>query len=463
MARKEIAPFAKAFRHPESTHTPKIFVLDTNVILHDHDAIHHFQDNDLYVPVTVIEELDKFKKGNDALAFNARSFVRDIEKMSEYGTFAQGISLGPGKGTIRIEPAHPFSGDNSDVLFEDIPDHRIISTAIHVKETHTDRKVILVSKDINMRLKARALGMPSQDYLTDHVEDRRLERAQKEVTDLKSPGAQIMAEFLSGKGSVSPESLGIRKRPTANQLFRMGDVRKDAQVLARYDAGSGSVVRVRCRTAFGISPRNDEQTFAMEAILNPDIKLISLTGPSGTGKTTVALAGALEQSGTFSQILLSRPLINDRNRELIFLQGTPDISGSPFMLPLYDHLSVIKNSLGQDSTQAGLIDGMLKSGKLAVSPVSFIRGRSLRNTFLIVDDAQNLTPSEIRTIITRAGENTKMVFTGDIYRTDQPYLDANSNGLTHLGEKMQGQSIFEHIHLRKGEMSRLSELAGKLL
>jgi len=447
---------------PVRASNPKIFVLDTNVILHDHDAIHHFQDNDLYVPVTVIEELDKFKKGNDALAFNARSFVRDIETMSVNGTFESGISLGRGKGHIKIEPSRPFSGENAGILFEDIPDHRIISTALYIKNIHPDRKVILVSKDINMRLKARALGMPAQDYLTDHVEDHRLDRFQKEVVNLKVSDGTL-TEMLSGKGCIPAAVLGIKRKSYANQLFRITGEHDGNTVLARYDLQQAAVVRIGAHTASGISPRNEEQAFALEAILNPEIKLISITGPSGSGKTLLALAGALEQTGRYDRIMLSRPIIPIKNQDLGLYPADFSSRNNPYLLPLYDNLKVIGNALGKNSPQVTAIGQMLKDERLLPTPMAFIRGRSLQDTFFIIDESQNLTPGEVKTIITRAGANTKIVFTGDIFQIDQPYLDIHSNGLTHLGEKMQGQGIFEHIHLKKGERSRLSELAGKIL
>lgn len=462
MAGKKIITVNKGLYAPVRVSNPKIFVLDTNVILHDHDAIHHFQDNDLYVPVTVIEELDKFKKGNDALAYNARSFVRDIENMSVNGTFEEGISLGRGKGHLKIEPSRPFSGENAGILFEDIPDHRIISTAIYVKNTHPDRKVILVSKDINMRIKARALGMPSQDYLTDHVEDRRLNSSQKEIINLNVSDSIITGMF-SPDGYIPVSSLGIKREPHANQLFRIKGETGTDPIPARYNKQRNAVVRIENRSVFGISSRNEEQTFAIDAILNPEIKLVSITGPSGSGKTLLSLAGALQQAGKYNRILLSRPVIPVKSQEVGLFPTDFSSRTNPYLLPLFDNLEVIRNAVGRDSAQASLIEQMLKEERLSPTPMAFIRGRSLQDTFLIIDESQNLTPSEVRTIITRAGANTKIVFTGDIFQIDQPYLDVHSNGLSHLGEKMQGQIIFEHIHLRKGERSTLSELAGKIL
>ncbi len=447
---------------PKNYYGPKIFVLDTNVILHDHNAIYNFQENDIYVPVTVIEELDKFKKGDDTLNFNARDFVRDIDKLSNNALFDKGVSLGKGKGLIKIEMGHPYTQQLLDSLIDDIPDHRIIATAIWLKDHLPDRRVILVTKDINMRLKAKSLGLMAQDYLTDKVKEERVEHVQKEVITIKNLSDATINRMISNKNGVSLSEAGIRKTPPCNQLYKVVGG-PDGISLGRYNDITHSVVSVSSRSAFGISPRNFEQAFAMDAVLNPDIRLISLTGTAGTGKTLIALAGALAQADNFDQILLSRPVIPLKNQDLGYLPGSVNEKIGPYMLPLYDNLGVIKKCFKSNSQEVIKIEDMLRREKLLINPLAYIRGRSLSNIFFIVDESQNLTPHEIKTIITRAGEGTKIVFTGDIHQIDQPYLDINSNGLTHLGEKFYGQSIFEHINLIKGERSELSELAGKLL
>ena len=250
-----------------------------------------------------------------------------------------------------------------------------------------------------------------------------------------------------------------------NQLyrFRWGENGHEMTSCARYDSRTDRIILIRKQYAYGISPRNDEQKFAIEACLNKGIRLVSLTGGAGTGKTLLALAAALEQERDYEQIILSRPTVILGNQEIGFLPGDEKAKMGPFIQPLMDNLNVIRNVFKPGSKQAQRIDAMLKEEKLLISPLAYIRGRSLGNVFFIIDEAQNLTPHEIKTIITRAGEGTKMVFTGDLFQIDQPYLDIYSNGLTHLGEKMAGQPLFEHINLRKGERSELSDLASRLL
>lgn len=441
---------------------PKIFVLDTNVILHDSHSIFNFQDNDIYIPVSVIEELDKFKKGDDNLGYNARAFVRALDKISDNTLFDQGISLGKGRGHIKIEMGHGYTQAMKDSLIDDIPDHRIIATAVWLRDNTPDRKVILVTKDVNMRLKAKALGLMAQDYLSDKVEEKRVVKTEKEVLTVRNMSDSLIRRIDSAKDGVPYSELGLRRRPACNQYYKIFDSARNV-TLARYDNRSRCIVKVRPQTAFGIEPRNDEQILALDAVLNPDIKLIALTGRAGTGKTLLALAGALAQAGRYEQILLSRPVIPLKNQELGFLPGSVEKKISPYMLPLFDNLAVIKSCYGPGSKEVAQIDDMLKTEKLLINPLAYIRGRSLGNVFFIVDESQNLTPHEVKTIITRAGEGTKIVFTGDIYQIDQPYLDFYSNGLTHLCDKFFGQSVFAHINMTRGERSELSGLADKLL
>ena len=440
---------------------PKIFVLDTNIILHDHNAIRQFQDNDLVIPIAVIEELDKFKKGNDALSFNARAFMRDINKLTEKREFGpEGISLGKRLGTIKIEPNHPFAPEYADLFRDDTQDHRILSTAMWVREQNPGRFVALVTKDINLRLKAKAAGMPAQDYLKGRVEDETLIDLEHEVLFAEAD-PEVIQQLAYGQDNSIDWRAVANKEPRANQLYKF-DL-GGSTVCARYDTRRNRIVLVRSQEAYGIRPRNDEQRFAMDACLNPEIPLVSLTGGAGTGKTLIALAAALEQERDFDQIILSRPTVVLGGQEIGFLPGDQRSKMSPYIQPLMDNLDVIKRCFKPGSKQALKIEAMVKDEKLLISPLAYIRGRSLGKVYFIVDEAQNLTPHEVKTIITRAGEGTKMVFTGDIFQIDQPYLDQWSNGLTHLGEKMTGQPLFQHIFLRKGERSELSDIAAKLL
>jgi PhoH-like ATPase len=275
--------------------------------------------------------------------------------------------------------------------------------------------------------------------------------------------SNVLFFFLLFYGGGAPLKDFKIKKVVPNQLFKIEREEGSHPVLARYSSESDSLIGVKKIKSYGIEARNDEQAFALEALLNPDIKLVSLTGMAGTGKTLLALAAAIEQEQAFDQILLSRPVIPLQNQDMGFLPGDIKEKLGPYMLPLFDNLSVIKNSFRDTSKEVVRIEEMLRTEKLLISPLAYIRGRSLSNVFFIVDEAQNLTPHEIKTIITRAGEGSKLVFTGDIHQIDSPYLDIHSNGLTHLSEKMYGQELFCHINLTKGERSELSELAGKLL
>lgn len=444
---------------------PKIFVLDTNIVLHDYKAIRKFQDNDIVIPIAVLEELDKFKKGTDALSFNARGFMRDIDRLTEGKMFGKsGVPLGKGLGNIKIEPNHPFPDSMKDLFHDDIQDHRILATAIWVRDNNPDRFVALVTKDINLRMKAKAAGMVAQDYLTDRVEEDKVEFSQKEVQFVDSLPDDVMQELAYGKDNVIDWRAVSKDCPSANQLYKFKWNSHDGEIVcARYDADMDKIMLVRKREACGIKPRNDEQKFALDACLNRKIQLVSLTGGAGTGKTLLALASALELEKEFDQIILSRPTVILGNQDIGFLPGDQKNKMSPFLQPLMDNLNVIKALYRPSSREYQHIEGLLKDEKLLITPLAYIRGRSLGKAFFIIDEAQNLTPHEIKTIITRAGEGTKMVFTGDIFQIDQPYLDQWSNGLTHLGEKMAGQKLFEHVFLKKGERSELSDIASKLL
>ena len=448
----------------------KIFVLDTNVILHDHKAIFHFQENNLVIPVAVIEEADKFKTGNDTLSYNARHFMRDLDKISGGRSFAEGgLPIGKDKGWIKVEPNHPFPEQMQDLFKDDIQDHRILATAIWVRDNNPGTFVALVSKDVNLRMKAKAVGMAVQDYLTDKIEDARIENANREISTLELP-AEVMQDLQYGPENAVEWKRVCAQKPEPNRLFKLrwpssGSAAsgKNEPVCARYDAARDRVVLIRTREAYGIRPRNDEQKMALDALLNPAIKLVSLTGGAGTGKTLLALAAALEQEKDYDSIIISRPTVILGNQDIGFLPGDQKSKMSPFLQPLMDNLNVIKGQFRPGSREALKIEGLLKDEKLIIEPLAYIRGRSLGKAFFIIDEAQNLTPLEIKTVVTRAGEGTKMAFTGDMFQIDQPYLDQWTNGLAHIGEKMDGQALFQHVFLRKGERSELAELAAKLL
>jgi len=440
-------------------HNKKVFVLDTNIILHDYKSIHAFEENDVVLPIVVLEELDKFKKGNDDINFHAREFMRELDKIAGEALFAEGISLGEGKGLLFIETGKAFSNEMEKSFSEDTPDHRILAITDYLRYKYRDRPVILVTQDINLRMKAKSLGIVAQDLKTGQV--RNVENLYKGFRTFDSIDDGIINQLYQETSNVRPEDLELEFKLESNQYFIMKG--NNASALAYNNPLSGKIERVEKQTAYGITPRNAEQTFALNALLNPNIQLVSITGKAGTGKTLLALAAAIEQRRDYDQIFLARPIVALGNKDLGYLPGDASEKVGPYMQPLFDNLNVIKHRFGPQSKEFHKLDELLKEEKLVISPLAYIRGRSLSNIFFIVDEAQNLTPHEIKTIITRAGEGTKFVFTGDIYQIDSPYLDTKSNGLSYLTDKMKGQSIFSHVNLMKGERSALADLASDLL
>ncbi len=440
---------------------PKIFILDTNIILHDNRSIYNFQENDLVIPIAVFEELDKFKKGNDIINYHAREFVRNIDQITNPNLYTEaGYHLGEKLGYLHISVNRPFSKELERVFKDDIQDHRILATALWYKENYPDRVVALVTKDANLRLKSKAIGVLAQTYLNDHVNEDVIRQTTKRVISVNNPDKYLLDKLLNAKNGI-PIKEFTNIIPPCNQFYKFL-LNNGKKHLGRYNASTKSIVKIEPKKAYKISPRNIEQIIALDTLLNPDIKLISLTGTSGTGKTILALAAALEQADLYDQIMLARPVIPLKNQEIGPLPGSEEAKIAPYMMPLYDNLAVIKKNF-KGEEQANTINEMLKNEKLIVSPLAYIRGRSLSHTFFIIDEAQNLTPHEVKTIITRAGEGTKIVFTGDVYQIDQPYLDRWSNGLTHLSDKLFGENLFAHINLFNGERSELSNLAGKKL
>lgn len=439
----------------------KNFILDTNVILHDYRAIYNFEENDIYLPMIVLEELDKFKKGDEQKNFNARQFARQMDELvSGKDFFAKGASLGPDKGRLFVLTQNVWCDEVAAAFMERTPDHYILSAAITVAKAHPRTKTALVTKDINLRMKARALGCPAEDYFNDKVES--VDEFERDYATYDGIPQEIIDELYNRKSrGVSLTALPMADKITANQCFLLKSER--ASVLARHYAEDNMVRRVDKRRSFGIEPRNAEQSFAMDVLCDPNIKLAALTGKAGTGKTLIALAAALAQHEDFEQVMLARPIVAMSNRDLGALPGDAREKVSPYMQPLFDNLNVIKHNLGYSGPDCQTIDQMQKDNTLIIEALAFIRGRSLSNTYMIVDEAQNLTPHEIKTIITRAGEGTKIVFTGDIHQIDTPYLDMQSNGLVYMIDKMRGQNFFAHVNLIKGERSELSEIASKLL
>lgn len=437
----------------------KLFILDTNVILHDSKAIHNFQEHDIVIPITVLEELDKFKKGTEEINFHAREFVRDLDKMAGQGLFDNGVDLGKGMGKLYIEPGKPFSEELQNSFPENIADHRILAVAQYFVSKYKKRQVALVTKDINLRMKAKSIGIPAQDYETDKVKNIEFV-TQEGVNEINNFDINIIQRFFNNE-ELPLEELPFLKEPQGNEyfLFKNGSM----GVLTHYNPSLRVFKRIEKEKAYGISPRNTEQTFAINALLNQEVNLVTVTGKAGTGKTLLALAAALEQANKYDFIYLARPIVALSSKDLGFLPGSADEKIGPYMLPLFDNLTVIKNQFTLHSKEAQKIEDMLKEEKLVITPLAYIRGRSLSNAYFIIDEAQNLTPHEIKTIITRAGEGTKMVFTGDIDQIDSPFLDKRSNGLSYTADRMRGQEIFTHVNLVKGERSKLAEIASDLL
>ena len=440
-------------------HAQKLFVLDTNVILHDSNCIRNFQEHDVAIPITVLEELDKFKRGNEDINFQARQFLRDLDQLTGDLLSTTGAPLGSGRGGVRVILGAEQDDRIASAFLQNTPDHRILNTAASLQKERPARKVILVSKDTNLRVKAKGIGVLAQDYTSDKIESFDKLYMGKRVVE--NVDADVISGFYTGSGVVSAEAVTDVRDPIANENFVLRAGSKS--VLASFKAATNSFVRVEKKTCYGISPRNAEQSFAVNALLDDDIRLVTLAGTAGTGKTLLALAAALECRQQYRQILLARPVVPLSNRDLGFLPGDISDKLDPYMQPLYDNLTVIRHQFHESSPAAQRIQEMRESEKLLVTPLAYIRGRSLQKIFFIVDEAQNLTPHEIKTIITRAGEGTKIIFTGDIRQIDQPYLDALSNGLSYLINRMVGQSIFAHITLEKGERSALADLASELL
>ncbi len=464
-------PIAKVHAaHPKKEHKDmlkkkKFFILDTNVILHDSSCIYNFEEHDIIIPIPVLEELDQFKKGTQIINHHARQFVRDLDKLSSGKLFNGNMTLGEGKGVLAIrldKEMHP------DLLLifpnADKKDHRILNIAYYISIKHKNHAVVLVSKDVNLRMKARSLRLMAEDYTTDYVRDpAHLYSGCHFAENISTEIIEKLAE-LDGKLTSQDYSPATPLYANEYLILRNGKKSMLATYLADKENGNEFIIkRVDKVKVYGISPRNAEQIFAVNALLNPHIKLVTITGKAGTGKTLLALAAALESRSEYRQILLTRPIVPLSNKDLGFLPGDIAAKIKPSMQPLYDNLAVISGQFPEKSEMFQRLRAMLDGDKLAIEPLAYIRGRSLVKMFMIVDEAQNLTPHEVKTIITRAGEGTKIVLTGDINQIDHPYLGIHSNGLRTLIDKMQGQKIYAHIDLRKGERSELAELASNIL
>lgn len=439
----------------------KIFVLDTSVIIYEHNSILNFAEHDIGIPITVLEELDNFKKGNDTKNFEAREFIRLMDKLAKGQMLHNWNPLnGKSKGNFKVimDTGGTESLDANKVFNEDKPDHRILNAALTLQKEEKGRRVILVSKDVNLRLKAMSLGLLAEDYTTGKIQNiSSLYTGRTIIEDVDAN----MINLLYDKGYCPPKEILGKLEPEKNHFYILKSGKKS--VLAYYNPFSEMIEQVEKRSVYGIKPRNAEQTFAIHAALKPEIKLVSIQGVAGTGKTLIALAAALEQKREFKQIYLARPIVPLSNKDIGYLPGDIKSKLNPYMEPLWDNLKYIQNQYNETDKEYSKITEMVSLEKLVITPLAYIRGRSLSNICFIVDEAQNLTPHEVKTIITRAGENTKFIFTGDIYQIDTPYLDSQSNGLSYLIDRLKNHELYAHITLEKGERSELANLANHLL
>jgi PhoH-like ATPase len=434
----------------------KVFVLDTSVILFDHNAVNNFHEHDVAIPITVLEEVDRFKKGNDVINFEAREFIRLLDRLSADFMLQDWIPLSPpahGKLKVLMQEKNDI---DADVVFgEKKADHRILNAALALAKERPDRKIVLLSKDINLRLKAKSLNLLAEDYQTGKIKD--ISDLYTGKTVLDNVSAKVINELYE-KGFCDYKKV-TKEKPYANHYFILKSKEEAHSALAVFNSETGNIEKVHKQVAYGIQPRNAEQAFAMNAVLNPNNLLVTVQGVAGTGKTLIALAAALEQKTKYRQIYLARPIVPLSNKDIGYLPGDIKSKINPYMEPLWDNLKFIQSQYQDSDKEYKKITDMVESEKLHIVPLAYIRGRSLSNICFIIDEAQNLTPHEVKTIITRAGENTKIIFTGDIFQIDTPYLDSHSNGLSNLIDKMKDHSLYAHVTLEKGERSELANLA----
>ena len=435
---------------------PKNYVLDTNVLLHDPNALLNFKDNHVLVPIEVIEEIDKFKRETSERGQNARSVSRRLDALRRQGSLAEGVVLANGgilriifeKPTARPRPAAP---DASNV------DSRILALAIAVSDAERGRPTILVTKDINLRLKADVYGLDAEDYETDQVNLKDLYTGHFEAT---VPAGRLANFRMHGEVPV-PEG-PVRHANQYCSLVEEGPSKRS--ILGRIDPSGTRVVPLQdVQNVWGIRPKNREQHFALDALLDDQVKLVTLMGKAGTGKTLLALAAGVKKTVAdreFRRLLVARPTVS-MGKELGFLPGSLDEKLAPWMQPIHDALELLGDlNMGREH---GRTSDLLRSGTIMVEALSYIRGRSIAHQFMIIDEAQNLTPLEAKTIITRVGQGTKIILTGDPYQIDNPYVDAASNGFTYIVNRFKGQRLSAHVELAQGERSELAEVAANIL
>lgn len=438
---------------------PKNYVLDTNVLLHDPQSIFKFEDNNVLIPIYVIEEIDTFKRDSTERGRNARAVVRNLDALREdKGCLSEGVPVGDG-GTLRVHVPNKRP-QVSIALNPSSGDHAIMQTAIDLRDADPNSRTIFVTMDVSLRIRADALGLVTEPYENQTVDPDSLESNIEEVVV-----SQEGLEAFFKQGRLEPED--SRAYAANASVMLRGQGPNDRTGLARYDMKQKcfrGLITPREGVA-GIRPRNREQSFALDLLLDDSVQLVTLLGMAGTGKTLLALAAGLSrvvEDGAFSRLLISRPIM-PMGKDIGFLPGDVDEKMGPWMQPLYDNLEYLLVAGGNRRRGFRGFEDLLDSGQIQVEPLTYIRGRSLPQQFVIVDEAQNLTPHEVKTVVTRCGEGTKIVLTGDPYQIDNPYVDATSNGLSVVADRLKNEPIAGHIHLTKGERSELSNIAANKL
>lgn len=439
----------------------KTFVVDTNVFLFDPQALYKFGANDIVIPITVVEEIDRFKREMSENGRNARYFSRVMDALRKDGQLSDGVKLNTGT-MVYVDMG--FVGALPPGLNEDKPDNRILATAINLRKSSQKKHVVFVTKDINLRIKADALGLETEDYEPSPHESEELYSG---MQNLVVPAA-LIDEFYSQK-KIQYQPKGRKLLP--NEYVILKDEHNPTHTaMGRYDKQVDSIVPLYkpMEGLWGIFPKNAEQSCAVDMLLNDDIKLVSLVGKAGTGKTLMAIAAGLVKTvdeGVYHRLLVSRPVF-PLGKDIGFLPGDIEEKLNPWMQPIFDNIDFLFGASSSKNTKRGAGRGcqeLMNQGLLNIEPLTYIRGRSIPQQFMIIDESQNLTPHEIKTIITRAGDDTKIVLTGDCYQIDNPYVDSINNGLAYVVERFKEESIAGHISLNKGERSKLSELASNLL
>lgn len=442
------------------TEKSKIFVLDTNVILHDHQCLKSFKEHDIVIPIEVLSEIDKFKSGLEIINLNARGFTRFIDELPDDLLFDGGAPLGEGLGKVKVIMNIDYSEKLKVNFSEEIVDHKILNVAFYLSNLseNTDKEVVLVSKDINLRVKAKFVKVKTEDYKADAVPD--ISAFEKDVRSI-ALGDDLFANLRSNSILSQDELPEVSLGENEFVKIRSGS---EKSTLAMFQDKKLHIMQKAHLDSFGVSSKNAEQAFALKALLDPTIKLVTILGKAGTGKTIIALAAGLGliEKKEFNTLYFTRQTISMGNVDIGFLPGDIKDKISPFMQGLKDNLTVIKN-INKRSKESSKIDAWEMDETILIKALAFIRGSSMVNTYFIVDEAQNCTPKEIKTIVTRAGEGTKFVFLGDVGQIDHPYLDSRTNGLSYLIDKMKGQRLYAHINFMKGERSELANLAGELL